>query len=123
MIKFDMTSAYHFIDIFEAHTEYLGFSWVSDEGKTIYYKLLVLPFGLSTASYVFVKVTRPLVQKWRGEGKMMVLFLDDGFGCNSTFENTSVIAAEVKADLLNSRFVPKVEKTFRVPVQVGDFWS
>ena len=27
MVKFDLTSAYHFVDIYLPHTEYLGFSW------------------------------------------------------------------------------------------------
>lgn len=81
--------------------------------KLYFTSFFVLPFGLSTAPYIFVKVTRPLVKKWREEGKMMLLFLDDGFKCNST----SLMVAEVKAYLLSSGFVPKVEKTFWVPVQ------
>lgn len=27
LLKFDLTSAYHFIDIYQPHTEFLGFSW------------------------------------------------------------------------------------------------
>ena len=49
MIKFDLTSAYHFVEIFRPHTEYLGFSWVDKTGKSVYYKFLVMPFGLSSA--------------------------------------------------------------------------
>lgn len=41
MVKFDLTSAYHLVDIFEPHTEYLGFSWVDKGGNTIFYKFLV----------------------------------------------------------------------------------
>lgn len=88
MIKFDLTSAYHFVEIFSPHTEYLGFSWPDKSGKVIFYKFLVLPFGLSTACYVFTKLTRPLIAKWRSEGKMVLMFLDDGFGCNRSYNST-----------------------------------
>lgn len=52
MIKFDIHSAYHNVDIFPAHTEYLGFSWRYGN-ETKYFKFLVLPFGLSTGPYIF----------------------------------------------------------------------
>ena len=29
---------------------------------------------------MFIKLLKPLVKKWRGEGKSIVLFLDDGLG-------------------------------------------
>ena len=49
MIDFYITSAYHFVEIFEPRTEFLGFSWADENGNTVYYKFLVLPFGLSSA--------------------------------------------------------------------------
>ncbi|VDI55330.1 Hypothetical predicted protein [Mytilus galloprovincialis] len=44
MFKYDVHSAYHHIDIFEPHTEYLGFSWIIN-GCPTFFKFLVLPFG------------------------------------------------------------------------------
>ena len=38
------------IDIAEEHRKYLGFSW-----QKRYYVFTVLPFGLSTACYIFYK--------------------------------------------------------------------
>jgi hypothetical protein len=67
MIKFDITSAYHFIEIYPPHTKFLGCSWVDKDNKISYYKFLVLPFGLGSACYIFTKVTRPLVKN--GEAK------------------------------------------------------
>ena len=99
-IKFDLTSAYHFIEIFKPHTDYLGFSWIDKNGQVQYYKFLVLPFGLSSACYVFTKLTRPLVKKWRGEGKLVLMFLDDGFGCASSYDKTLNIGMQIKDDLL-----------------------
>lgn len=31
MIKFDITSAYHFIEVYRPQIEYLGFSWVEKD--------------------------------------------------------------------------------------------
>ena len=50
MIKFDIHSAYHYISIRENQTTFLGFSWKIG-GKDVFFKLLVLPFGLRSAPY------------------------------------------------------------------------
>ena len=62
MKKIDIHSAYHYMNICNEHTEMLGFSW-KYEGQTEYIKFLVLPFGLSSAVYIFSKVVRPLIKK------------------------------------------------------------
>lgn len=51
-------------------------------GKQKFFKFLVLPFGLKSAPYIHVltKITRPLLKKWRGEEKCIVMYLDDGIG-------------------------------------------
>ena len=58
---FDLKSAYHHNMIFEEHRQYLGFSW-QNNSKIHYYVSNVLPFGLSTAGYVFSKVLRKPVK-------------------------------------------------------------
>lgn len=60
---------------------------------------------------------RPLVAKWRGEGKKVIMFLDDGFGCGDTRSNTNVLSNEVEQDLLDSGFIPKADKSLWIPVQ------
>ena len=112
--KFDLHSAYHHIDIFEPHTEFLGFSWQFG-GNVKYFRFKVLPFGLSSACYIFIKVTRPLVKKWRSEGKQVLMYLDDGLGRHSDFDKCSQIAMEIKRDIIASGFVPKVEKSMWNP--------
>ena len=121
MIKFDITSAYHFINVADNHTDFLGFSWVGDAGNTVYYKFLVMPFGLCCASHVFSKICRPLVNKWRGEGKMVNMFLDDGFACAQGFEKTEIMGQSIKIDILKSGFVPNATKCIWIPVQVLEF--
>ena len=50
MFTFDLKSGYHHIDIHPDYQTYLGFAWESK------FCLHVLPFGLSTACYIFAKV-------------------------------------------------------------------
>ena len=114
--KFDLHSAYHHVDIFENHTTFLGFAW-SFKGKVRFYKFSVLPFGLSSACNILTKITRPLVKKWRGEGKQVLMYLDDGLGCHSDKDACLSIAMEIKQDLIDSGFVPKVEKSMWFPCQ------
>ena len=60
LFSFDIKSGYHHIDIFPPDQEFLGFSWFKD-GFTHFYKFTVLPFGLSTGPYIFIKVVRPKI--------------------------------------------------------------
>ena len=112
LFKFDIHSAYHHVDIFCPHTEYLGFSWLKD-GVRIFYKFLVL----ASACYLFTKITRPLVKKWRSEGKQIIMYLDDGIGIDPDEQLCQNIANEVKINLIKSGFVPKAEKSFWQPVK------
>ena len=121
MVKFDLTSAYHFVEMFEPHTEFLGFSWRDEYGNAKFYKFLVLQFGLSSACYLFTKLTRPLVSKWRGEGKLVTMFLDDGFGCGKNYDQSLDMGRQIKQDLLSSGFVPNHDKSVWIPVQVLPF--
>lgn len=118
MIKFDLTSAYHFIEIYKPHTKFLGFSLKDKTGKTNYFKFLVLPFGLSSACSVF---TRPLIAKWRDERELILMFLDDGFGCAHIFSSSEQLAMQIKSDLLMSGFIPNATKSEWVPVQVIEY--
>ncbi|XP_033761087.1 uncharacterized protein LOC117342901 [Pecten maximus] len=114
--KFDIHSAYHHVDIFERHTKFLGFSWRLG-GKVQFFKFKVLPFGLSSACYIFTKLTRPLIKKWRSEGKEVLMYLDDGLGTHRDETVCASISSQVKNDLILSGFVPKPEKSTWLPVR------
>lgn len=116
MFKFDIHSAYHHIEIFTEHTTYLGFSWEIDN-EVHWFRFLVLPFGLSSAPYVFTKLSRPLVKKWRGEGIRIVLYLDDGFGTGENSNIASTCSNKVKLDILQSGFILNEDKSIWQPVQ------
>ena len=74
MFGFDLKSAYHHIDILGDHRIYLGFG-----SGFAYFVFNVLPFGISTAAYVFtIKLTRAVISYWRSKGYSIIMFLDDG---------------------------------------------
>jgi hypothetical protein len=77
MYKFDITSAYHHIDICTSQQTFLGFSW-NYNGIHKYFVFTVLPFGLTSAPFIFTKCLRCIVKLARENGIRLVVFLDDG---------------------------------------------
>lgn len=82
---FDLKSGYHHVDIHPDYWQFLGFSW-NEKGHRKFYVFKVLPFGLATACYVFTKLLRPLVRRWRSLGLKIILYIDDGI-CSATTAN------------------------------------
>ena len=115
MITFDLKSGYHHIDIFEAHQEY--FSWKFGNVEKIF-KFTVLPFGLSTAGHIFTNVVKCLVTKWRSEGKLVVVYLDDGTALAENKLACQKIAEQMRQDILDSGFVPNKDKCVWSPSQI-----
>ena len=80
LLKFDLKSGYHHVEIFPDHRRFLAFSWDFGNRVLKYFQFAVLPFGLSSAPYLFTKLLRPVLTSWRCNGIPMVIFLDDGLG-------------------------------------------
>ena len=76
MIPLNPQNRDHHLDMHVASQDYLSFSWKT-ANKVNYYIFTCLPFGLSSACYIFTKVVRPLVKFWRSKGFLIVLYLDD----------------------------------------------
>jgi len=119
--KFDLTSGYHHIDIHPEHWKYLGFEWLFSNGQTRFFHFVVLPFGLSPACYVFTKVLRPLVKKWRSSGIRSILYIDDGINGSNSYKSALISAKAVFQDLENSGFVINIEKSDFEPKQTGEW--
>ena len=117
MFSFDLKSGYHHIDIFPEHRKFLAFSWSFADGSVRYFMFSVLPFGLSSAPYIFTKILRPLVKKWRGEGKSVLLFLDDGLGAAQPLNLAKICSFQIHADLLKFGLLPNEEKCVWEPCQ------
>ena len=69
------------------------------------YKLNVLPFGLSSAPYIFTKLFRPLVKYWRSRDFHSMVYLNDGFDIEVSFERADYASHDIKGDLCASGFV------------------
>ena len=125
--KFDMKSGYHRIDIFLEHQKFLGFSWTFPDGLIRYFAYTVLPFGLSSAPYIFTKVVRPLVKYWRAKGFYCVVYLDDGLCIERSLHNAKITSPQVQNDLLAAGFIVNQEKSIWIPVQniewLGILWD
>ena len=116
MFKFDLKSGYHHIDICHPHQQFLGFQWPLGGNVYRYFCFTVLPFGLSSAPYLFTKLFRPLVRHWRASGIHLVLYLDDGAGCEKEFLTAKRCADAVRSDLGKAGLVANHEKSIWVPV-------
>ena len=116
---FDLTSGYHHIPINEEFYEFLGFSWQFSDGKTRYFYFVVLPFGLSSACYVFTKTMRPFVKRWRTLGIPCAIYIDDGiFGSKDKSECLS-FCERIVSDLENAGLTLNMKKSKLIPSQTG----
>jgi hypothetical protein len=112
LFSFDLKSGYHHVDIAQNHWKYLGFSW---EGQ--FYVFTVLPFGLSSACYIFTKIVRPLVGYWRGKGLRIVVYLDDGHCAVAGEECAWQASTLVQETLERAGFVANVAKSIWTPTK------
>ena len=80
LFKFDLKSGNHHVEFFPEHRKYLAFSWDFGDSVVKYFQFTVLPFGLSSAPYLFTKLLKPILTSWRCKGIPMAIFLDDGLG-------------------------------------------
>ena len=120
MFSFAIRNGYHHVLIFSPHQSFLQFSWFY-KGKTRYFCFRVLPFGFSSAPYIFTKLFRSLVAYWRQQGIHIVVYLDDGLGEAPSYQVALDYSTKVKSDLLHSGFVPNSEKSIWVPNLVLDW--
>jgi len=68
----NVSSAYHHVEMHETAHPFLGFEWGG-----IFYKFIVLPFGISTAPRIFSLVMGHCVRFLRYKGVSLISFLDD----------------------------------------------
>ena len=87
----------------------------------------VLPFGLSTAPYVFTKCVRPLEKYWRLQGVKIAICLDDGLAIENDYRVCKMLSSRIREDLRRVGFVANAEKSIWEPVQsivwLGFCWN
>ena len=112
-IKFDLKSGYHHIDIAKNFQKFLGFQW-----NNKYYCYTVLPFGLSSAPFIFTKSPRPVVKFLRKNGIKIVLYLDDGLVFAPTKNQCNLDSTIIQKTLSETGLLVNFEKSEFTPTQV-----
>lgn len=74
MATLDLKDAYYLVPIDKSSRKYLRFRF-----QGVLFEFTCLPFGLSTAPYVFTKIMKPVVSHLRSQGIQSVIYLDDLF--------------------------------------------
>ena len=115
MFKFDIKQGYDHIDIYKPHQKVLNFSW--EVGGKICFIFTALPFGLTSAPFIFTKVMRRLVKHWRINGIRITCFLDDGLGVVSSYKMILFRLNFVKKSLQNTGFIINEGKSVWKPSQ------
>jgi hypothetical protein len=92
-----------------------------------YFAFTVLPFGLSSAPYIFTKCLKPLEKYWRIKGVNIALFLDDCWLTDIDRGACSILANNIWSDLRKAGFVTNDEKSQWCPSQIvewlGIIWN
>ena len=78
----------------------------------------MLPFGFSSAPYLFTKLLKPLLKKWRQQGIPIAVYLDDGIGAGKNIVVAKRNSLIVHSDLIKAGFLVTGEKSNWEPVQV-----
>ena len=95
---------------------YLGFSWHFKKENVIrYYVFCVLPFGISTAGYIFTKVVRCIVKHLRDQGLKVIMYLDDGIGGDNEIGKAHFCSLTVRKCLISAGFLIAEDKCNWVP--------
>ena len=71
----DLTDAYFSVPIHKNYRKYFRFLW-----KKQIFEFLVMVFGLTTAPWVFTKITKPLIAFLHSRGARASIYIDDGIG-------------------------------------------
>ena len=112
LFTFDLKSGYHHVDIAEEHYKYLGFVW---HGR--FNIFTVLPFGLSSACYMFTKLLRPIVRYRWARGLRILVYLDDGLCATAGRQRALEASHLVQATLNRAGFVVHPTKSVWEPIQ------
>ena len=118
LFKFDIKSGNHHIDIANLHQQFLGFSWPLRSCTPRFFCFNVLPFGLSSAPFLFTKLFRPLVRHWRAQGFHIVLYLDDAIDCEKDLPTARFASETVRSDLAKAGVIANSAKSVWGPTQV-----
>ena len=82
-----------------------------------YFMFTVLPYGLTTAPYIFIKLLRPIVKHWRSQGISNVVYLDDEFDIERNIQTCTSNSGLISSDLSRAGLLDNDEKCIWKPTQ------
>lgn len=110
MVNIDLKEAYFLVPIHKSQTKFLRFYFQDN-----LYEFLALPFGLSSAPYIFTKILQPVVTHLRSQGFLSVRYLDDILCLGSTAEGCLQNARTTIQLLTKLGFIINYQKSNLVP--------
>ena len=116
LVKLDLKDAYFSVPIHPSCQKYLKFEW---KGQAWQFK--ALPFGLSSAPYVFTKLMKPVVSILRRLGIRSILYLDDMLIMSKSKEEAREHLATAVELLVAVGFIINLKKSVLSPTQELEF--
>lgn len=116
MAKLDLREAYFSVPVNHTSRKFLQFRW---RNKLL--QFTCLPFGLSSAPFVFTKLLRPALAQLREQGIRCLMYLDDMLILGKTKEELSRNYQRCRSLLISLGFILNDEKSIPGPVQVIEF--
>ena len=116
LTKIDLKDAYFTIPICKSHQKYLRFMV---EHRA--YQFNCLPFGLSSAPWIFTKTLRPVAAKLRELGIRLVVYLDDILVIANSLEQATDHTSTLIYTLEYLGFIVHPEKSMTQPTQRVEF--
>ena len=115
-MKLDLKDAYLSVPVFQTHRQWLRFQW---QNRT--YQFDTLPFGLSSAPFVFTKLLKPVVTVLRQVGVRLVLYLDNMIIMARSENEAQTHLASAMHVLTALGVILNLEKSVLTPVQRIEF--
>ena len=116
LTSLDMKSGYHHIDINKEQWTYLGFSFEENNIQK-HFTFTVLPFGLSTAGYVFTRTMNCIIRQARMHGIKVIAYLDDVICVANSQEDSERCTHNVINTFKDAGFIVNKEKSSLNPCQ------
>lgn len=110
MASIDMKDAYFLVPVHSTYKKYLRFKY-----NDTLYEFNCLPFGLSTAPFVFTKLLKPVMEYLRHRNMMSVIYLDDIFCIGRSYKECNQNVLNTKNLLLQLGFLINYEKSSFLP--------
>ena len=116
MIKLDLKDAYLSVPLYYHHRKLVAFCW-----RGLLWRFTSLPFGLSSAPFMFTKLMKPIVATLRKLGIRLILYLDDMLVMAAAKEEVRKHLATALELLIALGFVINMKKSVTHPEQVMKF--